>query len=407
MESKIHNSRIQKDSFSNETFILSSVIDLPSTWITKSKEDIPRFMELKTLLNKTKSQLDNINQSFYNKIVKVSNLYTDLQDRIRELGGEVVTNAWLKMWEICFAIDDIFPEKDMAPFSSLHVAEAPGNFILAINHYLYNYHQNVKWTWFASTYKEESDTSGYLGDKYGLMRNYPNHWVFGKDDNGDITSENNIKTFIKDKVSLYTSDVKYVPQNNNYNEEENINIPVHVGHLLGALWNLAKGGTMVLKEFTLLETSSVCLLYIMCYCFGQVQLFKPDTSKKSNSEIYIIGTNYKRNLKEKEFIKLFEYLNLIRFKNTPAGCEALFQIADLNQKWLDDLYKVNKKITERQINELNQDVHHYNIYKGLNYDQLNKKYEPIRIKTVETWLKTFPVHQLNDNRKLIKNTKKL
>ncbi|KAG5264173.1 hypothetical protein AALO_G00272970 [Alosa alosa] len=44
--------------------------------------------------------------------------------------------------------------------------------------------------------------------------------------------------------------------------------------------------------FTLLEHSSVCLVYLLACCFRQLSVFKPATSKPGNSELYLVCVGF-------------------------------------------------------------------------------------------------------------------
>ena len=48
----------------------------------------------------------------------------------------------------------------------------------------------------------------------------------------------------------------------------------------------------MLKMFTMFESETVCLMYLLSICFQQVEVFKPATSKEGNSEVYVICLNF-------------------------------------------------------------------------------------------------------------------
>lgn len=55
---------------------------------------------------------------------------------------------------------------------------------------------------------------------------------------------------------------------------------------------LKAGGSFVLKAFSLLETQSVCLVYLLWCSFSNVSIFKPVSSKSGNNELYIVCRNF-------------------------------------------------------------------------------------------------------------------
>ncbi len=268
----------------------------PLNW----KKDFPdyvyqfdEFQQVKTDLNNAKRKLDKIYQDsreikLYGTITDLTRIHDELRTKngrlVKEYGAEIATNAWMKMYELCLLMDSIFKKYSKSkPFNSFHIAEAPGTFMLAINHYLQNHYPRIEWKWLANSFRDlfsrssqrdvELQNTHYLVDDYGLIKKYYQNWLFGADGDGDITSPSNIKSFqieIEKRfgtLQFITSDVKYVPRDINFDEEEAYNVPVHMGHLLAALFCLDKGGSMILKEFTFFESQSICLLMLANFCF--------------------------------------------------------------------------------------------------------------------------------------------
>lgn len=344
------------------------------TYPNNFKDDFPVFtykftalIDLKNKLNAAKSKLDEVNttperSSIFQKIISCSLSYDLLKGKdgilCQDYGAEIVTNAWLKMYENMHYLEPYLEKisKNSDVFNTFHVAEAPGNFILAINHFLKTKYPNIQWHWLASTYRELYGKSGYLGDTYGLIKKYPQNWVFGADGDGDITSISNLRSFqqsvlrhFKDKADFFTSDVKFVPTEYDYNEEENINVPVHLGHLLCAMLCLKKGGIMMLKEFTFFEAPSVSFLYLMECSFDKVMITKPTTSRNANSEVYIFGIGYRDNLTDIQMNHLLNIMNYIRNLNTSIGSPSIFVKENIPKKFVEQIVELSKKIIIRQI----------------------------------------------------------
>jgi cap2 methyltransferase len=68
----------------------------------------------------------------------------------------------------------------------------------------------------------------------------------------------------------------------NPNEQEMTTASLHYCELVAALGLLAKGGSFVLKAFTLFEHPSICSIYLIGALFEVVSVFKPATSKPGN-----------------------------------------------------------------------------------------------------------------------------
>lgn len=404
--------------------------------LSEYKYEYDNLIRLKKLLNKSKQNLDYIYTSatFEKMYRKISNLYRSY-DLLRGKDGflvqnynaEIVTNAWLKMYEMIVFIDDRLKKINKSKtktFNTVHIAEAPGNFILAINHYIKTLYPHIEWNWLANSYRELYDSNsthdfskkntssgGYLNDVYGLMKNYKNKWMFGADGDGDITSVNNIISFnqqikkdFKDKVDLLTSDVKYEPKDIDYNEEENYNIPVHLGHLLCALTMLKPGGTMILKEFTFFESMSVSLLYLMVNCFKRVLIVKPETSRDANSEVYIIGISYKDNLSELQINRLYDILNYIRYFNNKKGSPALFKKEDIPTEFINRLCELGSALSGMQSDAIDKNIELYDTYKNSGNEKLSKDLQVYNEKIALDWIKKTNIQSLEDNDKLIVHT---
>ena len=46
--------------------------------------------------------------------------------------------------------------------------------------------------------------------------------------------------------------------------------------------------------FTMFESETVCMMYLLSICFDQLEVFKPATSKEGNSEVYVICLGFHR-----------------------------------------------------------------------------------------------------------------
>jgi len=400
------------------------------------KKDFPEYVyqydeliKMKNELNKAKSPLDQINTtpertSRFSKITNCFRSYDALRGRngilAREYGAEIVTNAWLKMFENMIFLDPLLTKINKGKskvFNSIHLAEAPGNFILAMNHYLRLY-PKVEWDWLANSYRdlyshtrhenthENDQQTHYLDDVYGLIRHYPNKWIFGADGDGDITSVPNIISFkqdaickLKGDVHFVTSDVKYAPSDMNYDEEENYNIPVHLGHLLCALTLLSSGGIMMLKEFTFFEASSVSLLYLLANCFDRLLIVKPRTSKAANAEVYIFGIGYRDNLTEMQIDALQNIMSYIRFLNNAGGSPAIFKKEDIPKSFVEKIVDFSKKLISMQIPSIQRNIELFYKYQDLPYNKLCQDFTN-KETMARDWIKKTEITPLDPKNKI-------
>ena len=380
--------------------------------------------ELKRVLNECKNRLNPIkddvkDEKVYSIITNLVRVHDDLRGQtgviVTRYGGEIVTNAWLKMYELCSFIGPLLAAKStkvvagktvkkLPDFSSFHIAEAPGNFVLAINHYICTNHP-ARWQWHANSYKNlYGSKDSYFDDKYGLIEAYPKKWLFGADGDGDITSSDNIKSFayaLGGSVDLVTSDVKYVPAEIDFDEEENINIPVHLGHFLASIETLARGGIMILKEFTFFEAQSISLLWLMNCCFDELWVVKPVTSRPANSEVYIVGVGF-NGLRVAQVERLHNLLKYIRFLNKASGSPALFMREDVPDEFVQKIVAVMKELVEMQSASINRNLELWQKYKRVPYRMIKDQYRNERKQLADEWIDANKLKKLESNNRMMK-----
>ncbi|XP_029468796.1 cap-specific mRNA (nucleoside-2'-O-)-methyltransferase 2 [Rhinatrema bivittatum] len=268
---------------------------------TTDHKEFDALLDLKESLNKTKNLLSDKkldewhrHTSFTNKAGKV------IPEVKRTVNAELCTQAWCKFHEIvcCFPL---LPKEALwnRELNSVHLCEAPGAFIASLNHYLKSQHApHLDWNWVANTlnpYHEANDTLFMIMDDR-FIANTLSWWYFGPENTGDIMTLKyltGLQQFISPMTSVHlvTADGSFDCQWNP-GEQEALVAPLHYCETITALMILGKGGSFVLKMFTLYEHSSVNLLFLLNCCFKDVHVFKPGTSKSGNSEVYVVCLEY-------------------------------------------------------------------------------------------------------------------
>jgi 23S rRNA U2552 (ribose-2'-O)-methylase RlmE/FtsJ len=393
---------------------VSSQRDFPEYWYP-----ITALQTLKRRLNETKRLMDPIERKeagVFRQFQAAYRPYDPLKGErgilVREYGAEVVTNAWLKMYELCHSLEPRLVEvakhrtkERAARLHTVHLAEAPGNFLLSINHYLQTQHPRMSWDWLSNTYRSPlvgvSADRGYLADTYGLMRRYGDRWMYGSECDGDITSGNNLNSFqatvdsqgwLRHRADLVTSDVKYVPHPPNYDEEEIINRAVQCGHLAGAWACLAPGGTAVLKEFTHMESASVSMLYLAVLSFDRVSICKPESSRGPNSETYLKLEGRRKDLSEVWSHGLMTYLRYIRYMNHSKvqGAPSLLRMSDIPTSFVEQVEAIETQLATTQIEAIKTMLDTYDQWKAAGGKGSLVDERPSR-----EWLRTYVVKPLD------------
>ncbi|KAI4905333.1 hypothetical protein NFI96_015426, partial [Prochilodus magdalenae] len=261
----------------------------------------PRLQALKQSLNEVKNQLSDKDLPVWHQHTCSTNRAGTVTAHLRAtVNAELCTQAWAKFYEILGTFD-LLPETalQIGELNSVHLCEAPGAFVSALNHFLQTSGLYCDWSWVANTlnpYNEANGRSCTIADDRLIAHTLP-WWFFGSEDTGDIMLQKHLlelQGFVSNmrSVDLVTADGSFDCQGDP-GEQESLVAPLQYCETVCALLLLGPGGSFVLKMFTLFEHSSVCLLYLLVCCFCSVHIFKPATSKSGNSEVYIVCLGYK------------------------------------------------------------------------------------------------------------------
>ncbi|XP_053491479.1 cap-specific mRNA (nucleoside-2'-O-)-methyltransferase 2 isoform X1 [Ictalurus furcatus] len=261
----------------------------------------PPLQALKNSLNEVKNQLSDKDLAVWHQHTCSTNRAGTITSNLRETANaELCTQAWAKFYEIQGSFK-LLSETALrnGELNSVHLCEAPGAFIAALNHFLQTSRLYCDWTWAANTlnpYHEANGRSCTIADDRLIAHTLP-WWFFGSDNTGDIMLQKHLlelQVFVGNmrSVDLVTADGSFDCQGDP-GEQESLVAPLQYCETVCALLLLAPGGSFVLKMFTLFEHSSICLLYLLACCFRGVHVFKPATSKSGNSEVYVVCLDFK------------------------------------------------------------------------------------------------------------------
>ena len=137
----------------------------PDSWFTaKSFESDPEFQQMKEELNNVKGLLNSMPLAKWHKHTKFQNPAGLIIGEVRrQAKAELLTQAFLKFMEILCRFPALIPD-NKNEYNTLHLCEAPGAFITALNHQIKTNHTNsaMKWNWIASTLNPyfEGNTTG-------------------------------------------------------------------------------------------------------------------------------------------------------------------------------------------------------------------------------------------------------
>ncbi|XP_017049943.1 cap-specific mRNA (nucleoside-2'-O-)-methyltransferase 2 [Drosophila ficusphila] len=257
---------------------------------------------LREQLNAVKSKLNDYGVQDWSAHTNKRDPSGEVSWRLKnETKAEFVTVAWCKFFECLHR----YPLVKTPVVNTLHLCEAPGAFIASLNHYLHSKYtkDEIKWHWRSTTlnpYFEGNALNQMISDDRFIFHTLDN-WLFHKDLTGNILDVGNIENLAERCAKDFQGQVDLVTADGSIDCaaqpdcQEEIVVRLFFAEVLSALKVLSNGGNFLVKMFTLFEACSVSLLYMLNCIFEKVHIFKPATSKRGNSEVYIICLNYQKN----------------------------------------------------------------------------------------------------------------
>lgn len=369
----------------------------------KNKMEILKQFEGKKKVYLVMNEFERYIDNYEDNIGNISTKYFELKDK-----PNILSRAFYKLWEIFFAFDIIDVNKEN--FVSAHLAEGPGSFIQATMFYRDSFckkglSKNDKY--YAVTLHSEG------GDKYVpevekefvsyyekekpkrfiLHQTYPKQIAGGFDnkDNGDITDPKTLRLFggdMKERADLITADGGFDWSNENIQEQESFRLIL--AQIVGAAKFQKKGGTFICKFFETFSTTSAKFIAMLSDLYERVFFIKPYTSRASNSEKYIVCTNFKYSETDKaykEIIKTLDKLMGESHKKKEMKIVDLFTNYKLSKEFTDRLIQINIEIANRQLKSINEIVKFIN-----DQNFYGDTYQERRLAQIEAskfWINTF------------------
>jgi 23S rRNA U2552 (ribose-2'-O)-methylase RlmE/FtsJ len=233
--------------------------------------------------------LDTYNLDKYKSIeLAVNNMQKNLNRKLFEtykinIAGKYVSRAWLKLYGLLHRTRLLRNHMDNDILKVLHICEAPGNFVNAINYYIKTNTHIKKYEWTAQSLKGSE-----IGDEYGFIAKTKEQWDFGKTKTGNITESENIKYYaqkygdsdgvIGDCGDSWVSSTQHV--NFGYYQ------------LLYALLVPKKNGFFVLKTYmTNFDEKFMSILYVALSKYKRIMIYKSNINFWS-PEIYLVGIGF-------------------------------------------------------------------------------------------------------------------
>ncbi|KAM9860859.1 cap-specific mRNA (nucleoside-2'-O-)-methyltransferase 2 [Aulostomus maculatus] len=369
-------------------------------------KELCQLQALKASLNAVKNQLSDKNVQVWHQHTNSTNRAGKVIAAVRSTANaEICTQAWCKFYEILGSFSLLPAEALLSgELNTVHLCEAPGAFITALNHFIKTSESTryCDWSWAANTlnpYHEANGGSTTIADDRLIANTLP-WWFFGSDNTGDIMTQKHLlglQAFVANmrRVDLVTADGSFDCQENP-DEQEALVASLHYCEVTAALLLLSPGGSFVLKMFTLYELSSVCLLYLLNCCFQTVNVFKPATSKAGNSEVYVVCLNYD----SKEAVRPLLSKLIRNYGPRLAARESLFPHSLLPQSFLKQHEEMCTYFHTLQVETITENLR---LFEGMSSEQ-RQRLDYIRDGTAQEYLQRFQVSFLPRSRWISRHT---
>lgn len=253
----------------------------------------------------------------------------------------------------------------------------------------------LQFNWRASTlnpYFEGNSISNTILDDRLISQTLEN-WLFGEDYDGDILKESNIRSLISycqsfGPINLVTGDGSIDCLDQPENQEEFVS-KLHMAEFIVSLAVLADNGSMILKMFTFFEMSSIAMLFILNCCFEEVHIFKPATSKEGNSEVYVIGIGYKKEVLSYEIINKM----IDNFKSD----KNLLQLDVIPQEFQQQVVEAARFFMNQQVSVIEGNIRTFRRFDK----QENDRIKAMKYQLVEDYVKIYKIAPIREDQKIL------
>lgn len=314
------------------------------------ESDVYSLWSMKLLIDKYYTLDGEDNSSLYRNIrdryiLKFSQLHR--MKEVQEL--DYKTNASYKIIPI---LDHYLPKSSRPVDLLWGIAEAPGASIYA----------SLKLNYV----KEAKGIS--LRDDGGLewsekLNDLPMEIVWGSKDDGNIISLENIDSLDSESADVVIADGGFSTwelkeSNENKNklitfQQDLITLPLVISEILAALKLLKRDGLAVIKIFDTHSSTLLSLIYLLKQVFETVDIVKPNVSRMSNSEKYLVLQNVSNDQNKRNLVELLRG-SVAGFQDDtelfPVFHEIEMNISD--ETFLKSYSDMDDDVTKRQLDLL-------------------------------------------------------
>lgn len=298
--------------------------------------------DLKQRLLEIKAQIDEIDIKKWEKFKKIMNdyelIYTSSNRGYNVCNILPVSRSYFKLHEMIYDYNLLHTRENVC----CCIAEGPGGFLHCLNDFT-KYNGNCVKKCYGITLSSKDKKIPYWNQL--IVNNSINHLFFGKDMSGNIYKKDIVDDFVtycgKGSCNLVTADGGF-DYSDKYHLQEESSYRLLYSEILIALQVQKLKGNFVIKVFDLFSKNSVKLLYILYLVYESIEIFKPYTSRKSNSEKYIVCR--KLSYDPKHIVHKMNY-----YFNEPSNIQL-----NVPDTFYEEILRYNNLYTEQQISKINE-----------------------------------------------------
>ena len=305
----------------------------------EKKENETIYTKKKDLMD-IKCKIDSCNPKKWEEVKKKNNLYEYIYTSSKQNNN--ICNI-VPVSSSYFKLDEIVKNNNLLEDNiyCACLAEGPGGFIHCLNNYSYGNDVSIQGI-YGITLISNDRSIPYWNQL--ILNNKMNHISDGVDKTGNLYNYENASDFIR-KVNLnychlVTADGGF-DYSNNYNSQEDSSYKLIYSEIYIAL-NIQKiKGNFIIKVFDIFNYKTIQLIYLLYNCYSIIEIYKPLTSRLSNSEKYIICSNF-------EGCPLYVKDTLREYYDK---CEDLY--IEMPQSFIQDIIQFNDSFVSLQIQSIN------------------------------------------------------
>ena len=284
--------------------------------------------------------------------------YEIIDEIVKSYGGEYVTVAWLKCYEIIDNYNLITGKSDNIKYFG--ICEQPGAFVFSINHYCNTHGKKLD---FILESLVDRTNKKIFRPQRDLYNEHKNKYDYGKDKTGDVTNMENIVYYREKYYDTYFDIISAdcgLDCSNDFTLQESNLVNVVFGQFILSVALADKGTNYFFKVFTIYDNLMADLVYILNMLYENVYISRVLTTKPDSGELYIVCKNYlyQKNECDTFLTKLINWYNVIFSKEKvyDINNSRLLQTDDMNIKFYDKLNHINKIFGLRRLVSINMTI---------------------------------------------------